>query len=223
MDWNERVSHVFGSLNATLKPVSDPLLKEDPRDDEFDTDKSSSNKSKPGRSRQDQSRDRSRDITRSHFKKPMCSMRGSASSKITPRYVTEPQKWKKYDLTFDGTEDRRYRGLTSDQINTKIALEYLSKRNRQLNEKIEKDREEMSKCHDKMIFKKPSKLKDRNDKLKDCNDDECVTQQSSLVNDDNVLAAVKDKDVICETQRFINPPLSKVIRLSHLEDEEEEL
>lgn len=115
-DFSDRVSSVFGSLNATLKSFTDSPCKQDP-DDELKQTRGSSRDHKLA---SHSSRDRSPHRRHHHVTR---EVRRPAR---VPDHVVHPKKWTKYDLTDDGTKNSDFKGLTSDQVNRKAAFEFLN-------------------------------------------------------------------------------------------------
>ncbi len=54
-----------------------------------------------------------------------------------PDYIINPSKWKKYNLSHDGTEGLKHSGMTDDQVNSFAAFNFLQ----ELRERKERDRE----------------------------------------------------------------------------------
>ena len=158
MDFNERISNTFGSLNATLKSVTDPPLKDDPGDDIHSAVEGPSHIKPSSRSRNDckrisdepsrefRSRDRSPTSSRNH-------MRSRHVPKV-PNYVTAPKKWTRYDLTEDGTNKHGYEGMNDDQVNRKAAFDFLNELSRR-NTQPAAD-EQPTDLNHKITFKKPT-------------------------------------------------------------------
>lgn len=158
MDFNERISNTFGSLNATLKSVTDPPLKDDPGDDIHTVVEGPSHDKRSSRSRNDcrrfsdepsrelRSRDRSPTSSRNH-------VRSRPVPKV-PNYVIAPKKWTRYDLTEDGTNKQGYEGMNDDQVNRKAAFDFLNELSRR-NTQSDPD-EQATDLNRKITFKKPT-------------------------------------------------------------------
>ena len=124
-DFSERVSSVFGTLNATLKSFSEYPCKQDPGDEPREPN---STRQSRDYTRTVSSTSRDRSPRHSHQRRPVTVSRGSSRRPAhIPDHVTNPQKWTKYDLRDDGTKNSDYQGLTSDQVNRKAAFEFLNR------------------------------------------------------------------------------------------------
>ena len=203
-DWSERVSSVFGSLNATLKTVDNPLMKEDPNDDSSDADihlKRSSQRKRTSSSRStSRSRDRSKRRANDH---PLCS-------RMDPDYIKNPHRWKKYDLIDDGTGTAGYKGLSDEQINSKAAFEFLSKLHQNQTISIEQEREKMLKSEDKLVFKKPLKINSQR-----------VPKDQKMDNAFKIPVGKSESSISVQAKPQ-SVSKSKHVTLSHLEEEEED-
>ena len=78
-----------------------------------------------------------------------------------PSYVVNPAKWKKYDLSTDGSEDLVREGFMEDEVNRHAAFEFLKeareRRERERNEEMEKEGGEVGGVGaGKVVFRKPS-------------------------------------------------------------------
>ena len=122
MDFSERVSSVFGSLNATLKSFSDSPCKQDP--DEELKQGQSKGRSSSARDEKPASSHTSRD--RSPHRRQHHVTRERHRPARVPCHVVHPKKWTKYDLSDDGTKNSDFKGLSSDQVNRKAAFEFLN-------------------------------------------------------------------------------------------------
>ena len=125
MELNDRLSLAFGSLNAQLKPVKDPPMKEE----EDTTDGREDGETPVTSKRSHQFRERSRD----HRPKGSRDHRHQFSERSrddrhprAPGYMHNPTKWTKYDLTDDGTSRQTgYEGLNDEQVNRKTGLDFI--------------------------------------------------------------------------------------------------
>lgn len=218
MEWNERVSNVFGSLNATLRTVDNPIMKKDPLEDEVEEEVSKRRApAQGGTSGGDRSRDRS--PTRSHsgyYTRRGGGARKDHRSRQEPDYIKNPRKWKKYDLREDGTDKMEYKGLTDEQRNKKAAFEFLSTLRQNQSKSVEEEREETLKASDRLVFKKPSLHISSGKNSK--GDGEFLSTAFKMP-EGSTGASKKTESV--ELSR-IKPVKSKPnIRLSHLEEEED--
>ncbi|XP_002739134.1 uncharacterized protein LOC100373183 [Saccoglossus kowalevskii] len=86
--------------------------------------------------------------------------RGRGGRRKTPDYVLHPYSWTKYSLRETGEEHMSEKG---DSLNKKVALEFLQK-----NKTPSEDKEEMTEEDNdrKMVFKKPIKKKEVQEKTK---------------------------------------------------------
>ena len=124
-DFSERVSSVFGTLNATLKSFSESPCKQEPCDEPREPN---STRQSRDYTRTVSSTSRDRSPHHSHQRRPVTVSRGSRRRPVQiPDHVTNPQKWTKYDLRDDGTKNSDYEGLTSDQVNRKAAFKFLNR------------------------------------------------------------------------------------------------
>ena len=114
VDFSERVSSVFGTLNATLKSFSDSPCKQDP-----DNELKQTRQSRDHKPSSHSSRDRSPHRRQHHVTKE------ARRPARVPDHMAHPKKWTKYDLSDDGSKNSDFEGLTSDQVNRKAAFEFL--------------------------------------------------------------------------------------------------
>lgn len=107
-NFSQRLNAVFGGLDSKLKSSVDCPLKEDWQPE---THVAESVPRSQGTYRWQRSRESKRSISR--------------RSQTTPDYIRNPHKWKKYDLTDDGSKDLEER-LTDDQVNRRTALSFIA-------------------------------------------------------------------------------------------------
>ena len=156
-NFKERISDVFGSLDSSLKTFTDSPMKGDP--EEIDSLRSQSKYSRP-RSKIHKDRDkqgsypRDRSPTYSRIERGRNLYRRSHPYGKVPDYVKNPDKWIKYDLKEDGTENFDQTTLSDDQKNRQTAYQFLE----ELRSRKSHPNEE-EKPYDKIVFKKPNKLK----------------------------------------------------------------
>ena len=105
--FSERVDAVFRGLDSKLKSFADCPLKDDP----FPVSHASESVPTPPMGRR-----------RGHLGK-----RSVRHSQRTPDYIRNPHRWKKYDLTDDGSIKKDFGdGLTDDQVNRRAALSFIA-------------------------------------------------------------------------------------------------
>ena len=154
MDFESRSLVAFGSLNSSLKKVTDPPMKSDPEEAEstkvLPNDSATRINTPPSHARQFSEPEKI-GLGRKHKQslRPMQTVSGHSGPVCTPDYVKSPHKWKKYDLTKDGSE--HYGGLSEEQINKKAAYEFLS--SLRTNSPVTEN--EYSTNDSKIIFRKP--------------------------------------------------------------------
>ena len=94
--------------------------------------------------------------------------RGYCNSKPSkPDFVTNPSKWKKYNLSDDGTKGLKKSGMSAEQVNRLAAFQFLEEIKKQKQGSHSDggggngDESEVGKEEGKVIFKKPTKKTSR--------------------------------------------------------------
>jgi hypothetical protein len=86
----------------------------------------------------------------------------SYQRKITsvPDHVANPTKWKKYDLTVDGTEGLKRSGMSDDQVNKYAAFQFLKELRERRKKESGEGGEDLEEGEEgKVVFRKPKKGK----------------------------------------------------------------
>jgi len=86
--------------------------------------------------------------------------RGDSRKRKMVGFVDDPSKWQKYSLKEDGSSTAGSKNLSSDQLNTAVALEFLDTRKTQNDEKACVEQRGESVEQDSLVFKAPLHLPD---------------------------------------------------------------
>lgn len=142
-----------------------------------------------------------------------------------PSYVVSPAKWKKYDLSTDGSEELVREGLVEDEVNRHAAFEFLKEAREQREsermEDMEKEGEVGGVGAEKVVFTKPSQLSSSRRRGSGAGREEgCVARDEECVSGHG--GGTRKK----RAEQGVGPVgrkrTSAGISLSHLAEEEEE-
>ena len=155
--FQQRLSDVFGSLTSGIKTASNPVLKSDPTDSPSPTREDDRERYRERGEPGDHSRKTRRDVRFRGIRGSRAYHRPGQHAQPIPDYKVNPHKWKKYDLTDDGSESLSLAGLSDEQINKRAAFQFLSNlKSRKREEEGESmEVEEMDSNTKTIVFKKP--------------------------------------------------------------------
>ncbi len=102
--------------------------------------------------------------------------------KRVPDHVLHPQKWQKYSLEEDGTDSKDYESVSGDNLNKRIATNFLQElADRKKKEKKDDDDDdydlEAMDTNEKVVFQKPENLKR---KLEDLENDDTRAEKDDF-------------------------------------------
>lgn len=85
--------------------------------------------------------------------------RHAVPSQIVPDHMQNPQKWKKYDLSEDGEEETEFKGLQGDQLNKRVAFQFLGdlrkRKNLEQGVRLDDEDDDQRRSDDKILFQRP--------------------------------------------------------------------
>merc|ERR1719505_140284 len=149
--------------------------------------------------------------------------RGRVPNKV-PDHVLNPEKWKKYSLEEDGSSVPAHDGLSGDQLNKKIALDFMGElRKRSANDSQNENEEETMDTCEKISFKAPVKPCTANDEKSV--DTECVSSSHSTKARVMRTYHIGEKRVATQSKRVghetdspgVNKLVTKAVELDYLD------
>ena len=130
--------------------------------------------------------------------------RSRHGARFTPGYIKHPEKWTKYDLKEDGTEQME--GMSADQMNRAAALQFLQERQSLADSEL---------TDEKVMFRRP-----KNSKRVLSNTSTDTTTRAGGIHVMPEFQFGKKREKVNSVTAAVDPPAScHSVKLSHLEEE----